>query len=182
MEPTGCTVITREAFAQAFNNAPPLVQFVLQTQVNTLRSLAGGPKQSAPVAEGTSVVVSHRPTSELLRRKLYTAGQQIISQGQPGDCAYLIQSGEVEIWRTLPNGEREALRRIGAGAVFGEMALVEKHPRAANATALQATTCEIVPDATFEKLVSQSAPILRAMLKAYISYVHHMRSRSTSGQ
>jgi cAMP-dependent protein kinase regulator len=178
MEPTDALVISREAFAEAFNKAPKLVQYMLQTQVNTLRSLAGGPKQSAPIVDGMQVVISHHPSSEPLDRRIYQAGQRIITQGQPGTSAFLIQSGEVEIWRESASGEKEPLRRIGAGSVFGEMALLEDKPRAASATALEATTVEIVKTMTFEKLVAQSPPIIRAILKSYIGYVHQMRGRA----
>jgi CRP-like cAMP-binding protein len=52
---------------------------------------------------------------------------------------YVLQSGEVDIYRTWQSEER-LLARMKAGDCFGEMALIDLSPRSASARA--ATDCE----------------------------------------
>jgi CRP/FNR family cyclic AMP-dependent transcriptional regulator len=66
------------------------------------------------------------------------AGATIFQAGDPGDLMYVIKSGEVEIEVA---GKKVA--ELGAGEIFGEMALIDARPR--SATAWTRSRCEIVP-------------------------------------
>jgi CRP-like cAMP-binding protein len=66
--------------------------------------------------------------------KIYEDGEIIISQGAEGDCMYVVQAGQVEVY--VEKGGREirlALR--GEGDFFGEMALFEREVRSASVRA-----------------------------------------------
>ena len=68
-------------------------------------------------------------------RKAFAAGAEIFRSGDPGDCAYIVDEGEVEI--TIPYGARHSVvNRLGPGEIFGEMALIDKEARTASAIAL----------------------------------------------
>jgi flavin-dependent dehydrogenase len=58
----------------------------------------------------------------------YRPGELIIRQGDPGDCMYVIQAGQVEVVREAPDGEKR-LAVLGPGDVFGEMALFHREER-----------------------------------------------------
>jgi CRP-like cAMP-binding protein len=52
------------------------------------------------------------------------AGSELFAEGSPGDCAYLIQTGEIQLFKAAGAGEvLLAVRR--PGEVLGEMALLE---------------------------------------------------------
>jgi len=66
------------------------------------------------------------------------AGELIFAQGDRGDKMYVIAEGEVRI---LIDGK--LVEVIGAGAILGEMALLDSEPR--SATAITKTRCVLVP-------------------------------------
>lgn len=94
--------------------------------------------------------------------KPYNAGEAIFRAGEPGDNMYVVVEGTVRI---SANGRE--LEVLGAGGVFGEMALIDNMPRSADAVA--ATNCRVVPvdEKRFKFLVQQtpffSLQILRVM-------------------
>jgi CRP-like cAMP-binding protein len=66
--------------------------------------------------------------------KTYSNGEVIIKQGEPGDCMYVIQSGEVEIVKDKDGREIQiAIRKTGD--FFGEMALFSREVRSATVKA-----------------------------------------------
>lgn len=65
------------------------------------------------------------------------AGETLIHEGELGDTAYCIVSGEVRVWKHGGAGEIE-LARLGPGAIFGEMSIVDEKPRSASIT----TVCD----------------------------------------
>ena len=75
------------------------------------------------------------------------AGDVIFREGEVGDFAYQVVKGKIEV--TKFNGdEYVTLALLEKGALFGEMALIDKQPRSAMARAVdEATVREIDKDA-----------------------------------
>lgn len=72
-----------------------------------------------------------------LRTVLYPAGEIIFEQGDAGSCLYLILAGTVRISIRGREGRQETLIVIGESDFFGEMALIDRSPRSATATAVE---------------------------------------------
>lgn len=66
-------------------------------------------------------------------------GQTVIEQGAPGRDAYWIARGELEARRVTKKGDTITLARLRGGAVFGEMALLSRAPRAGSVVTLRPT-------------------------------------------
>ncbi|MEM7407149.1 MAG: cyclic nucleotide-binding domain-containing protein [Pseudomonadota bacterium] len=73
----------------------------------------------------------------------YSAGQMIVREGDGGDRAYIIASGQCEVF-VEDDGVRRALRTIGPGEVFGEMAILSGGVRTSSVIALTAVELEVV--------------------------------------
>ncbi|MEW6585269.1 MAG: cyclic nucleotide-binding domain-containing protein [Nitrospirota bacterium] len=67
--------------------------------------------------------------------RTYPDGDTIFEEGQEGDRMFVIQSGRVKITKKSPGGEM-TVAVLNSGDIFGEMALFDKLPRSATASAL----------------------------------------------
>ena len=63
------------------------------------------------------------------------AGQLLFVQGDRGDLVYLVEDGEMEIYRVRADGTEEHLALVGPGQYFGELGPMLNLPRSANARA-----------------------------------------------
>src|SRR5512147_232156 len=91
------------------------------------------------------------------------AGDILIKQGELGDTAYVVISGEFEIQKQAG----QSLIKIDVrnpGDVVGEMALLSSGPR--NATVIAKTDCETlrIPKVAFEQLLASSTTASLAVL------------------
>lgn len=63
--------------------------------------------------------------------KFYHDGEEIVRQGQTGDCMYVVQSGQVEVIQLSENGKEQHLAFLESGDFFGEMSIFDKEVRSA---------------------------------------------------
>ena len=80
--------------------------------------------------------------------RTFQPGQAIVKQGQLGVGLYCIESGRVSVTLETPDGPR-AIRAMGPGESFGELALLDDKPRSATVTAVEPTTTLILDKAQF---------------------------------
>jgi voltage-gated potassium channel len=87
--------------------------------------------------------------THMLRTMDLPARTTIIRKGQTGDCMYFLASGEVEV--DLP-GKKV---RLGAGAFFGEMALLGNNLRSANITTTRISRLLVLDLVDFRVLMAR---------------------------
>lgn len=81
------------------------------------------------------------------------AGQVVFQEGEEGDCAYFIQSGEVDVVRQ-ENGAERVIATLSKGQYFGEMALISDAPRNATVRAVTATRLAVLGKQNFLTMLS----------------------------
>jgi len=96
--------------------------------------------------------------------KDYEPGTVLFREGDPGDFMYVIQSGEVEIRRTIGDVER-VLAVLPAGEFFGEMALINQRPRSATAVVRRTSRLLVIEGRTFEAMIRGKTEIAVRMIK-----------------
>lgn len=170
MEPTRLVIISRDMFIRQLRQSPPLVRYVLLSLVRTLRALNGIPTEPGDPIFAEEPIVSER-THKLLRRETFAPDRVIFRRGDEAHCAYLIQSGRVEVWNETPDNQVMPLAQVGPGMVFGEMGLLRDANRAASVTALELTVCEIIHRHRFDELVRAAPPLIRQLLHTYVSRI-----------
>ncbi len=98
-----------------------------------------------------------------LDREIFKRGQQIFKVGDPGDCAYLIEEGSVEVLNSR-HGREYRIRLLGKGEMFGEVALIDHQPRTATVRAVEDTVLVPISRKLVEELLAKSDPILHHLL------------------
>jgi CRP-like cAMP-binding protein len=63
-------------------------------------------------------------------------GQALFGQGEAGDSAYLLVSGQMEVRVHVPGSEDYRLATLNPGTVLGEISLLTYEPRSATAVAV----------------------------------------------
>ena len=74
-------------------------------------------------------------------RKKFGPGEVIVEEGRTGNGMYLIVSGDVEAIKGLGTEQQQIVNKLGAGEVFGEMALLGEWPRTATVRAVDNVEC-----------------------------------------
>jgi signal transduction histidine kinase len=91
------------------------------------------------------------------------AGKQLFAEGDPGDQAYVIKEGQIEILKA--SGKRDVLLSVrGVGDVIGEIALVESVPRTATARAKDNCVLLAIGKETLQQLLDTSPTAALNML------------------
>lgn len=96
------------------------------------------------------------------------AGNWIFRESDPGDYAFVIESGWVEITHGS-NESAEVLARIGPGELLGEMALIDGRPRSASARAATEVHLRRVSFEQLSERLESADPLLRLLLKVMLS-------------
>ena len=66
--------------------------------------------------------------------KTYREGEEVVRQGETGNCMYVVQSGRVEVVQRTAGGDQH-LAFLETGDFFGEMSVFEKETRSATVRA-----------------------------------------------
>lgn len=105
--------------------------------------------------------------SDEFDREIYTIGQSVFEVGDIGDCAYLIEDGKIEVL-VGEKGHEHCVSILGAGEMFGEIALIDQKPRTATVRALERTVLVPIPRSLVNDLLAKSDPILRHLLQVIL--------------
>ncbi|MBM3546338.1 MAG: cyclic nucleotide-binding domain-containing protein [Alphaproteobacteria bacterium] len=100
--------------------------------------------------------------------RFYAKGTEIFQEGQSGRRAFLVDEGLVELDRIV-RGRRVPFVRIGAGGIFGEMAVIDGGPRTATATAIEDTKVTVISERVFKYKLKVADPFLRALIRLFVA-------------
>ena len=95
--------------------------------------------------------------------KKFKKGDLIFKTHDVGDCAYIIDSGRVEIF-TESFGAEVPVSTLGPGEIFGEMAILDNSDRSASARALEDVQVSTVSRTQFEQRMDTADPIVRLLV------------------
>lgn len=183
---TACRALSLDGkqFRGAIRKTPEFALMLLNIIINRLRLMAAmaAVTSSAAAAEGWHErPVFDRNLLAELRDSLRDRppvhahlNKVIMTEGEGGVFMYVVLEGRVAI-----SIRSQIVERVGPGGVFGEMALVDRSPRAA--TAVAETDCDLlaVNRNDFLRLVKTKPAFAVSLLKAVAERLRYMTSRRT---
>lgn len=106
-------------------------------------------------------------------REVFDRQEMVFQWGDPGDSAYVIEEGCVEVLAGVgPQQRRIAI--LAVGAMFGEVALLDRQPRTAAVRTLVPTRLIRIDRSHVEELLLRSDPVIQ-----YLMHLLLARFRST---
>jgi diguanylate cyclase len=106
-------------------------------------------------------------------RKNFPAGTEIFRSGDVGNCAYIIDEGEIEIGIPL-NAHQIVHNRLGPGELFGEMALIDDHKRIGSARALSDTVMRVITSNQILDRLHHSDEVIAFILRITLMRYRHL--------
>ena len=105
----------------------------------------------------TGIVASNesdeaRAMVDRMRRESRASGAVVVREGEPGEEFFVIRRGEAVV---VKGAEETELALLGPGDYFGELALVDRAPRAASVRALTRLDLLVMRKGDFDRLVRE---------------------------
>lgn len=126
---------------------------------------------TVPLLAGLNDRVRRR-LAETGKRRTYAAEEAIVTEGSTGTAFYIVLSGRARVERG-----GEVLGQLSSGDFFGELALIEEHPRTASVIASEETDCLLFPAWEFTALLAEhpelATPIMRELIARLHRREHH---------
>lgn len=108
--------------------------------------------------------------------KTFERDSVIISEHEPGETFYLIQSGSIQLVKCV-NGVRKNLDILHPGEFFGEMAILENSPRSATCVAIDKVEVLEFNKANFEALITGNPQMALILLKLFCKRIYDQKRR-----
>ncbi len=109
--------------------------------------------------------------------KNYAPDTAIFFQGEPSDSLYMLLKGCVKVTETSSDGHEKILDILGAGEIFGELAMLDGNPRSATVTTCEPTELACLSHKDFRQFVATRPDVL---WKVLASLCERVRKTSTS--
>ncbi len=109
-----------------------------------------------------------------MQRRTYKRGQVIFHQGDAGATLYVIEEGCVKVLLLSDDGEELLLRIMGAGEMFGELALLGSRPRSATVAALEDIVTYVLDRETFLDCLRRQPELVPLILRALTDLIYQL--------
>ena len=104
------------------------------------------------------------------------AGDVLFREGEVGDFAYQVVKGKIEVCK-FNGDEYVTLSILEKGALFGEMALIDKQPRSAMARATEETTVKEIDQNALLGYLKNSPQTAFNMMQQLASYARNANEK-----
>ena len=106
----------------------------------------------------------------------FEENETIYSQGEPGNCMFVVKEGQVETFKMAHN-VREKADRLEKGDFFGELSILEHCPRYDTACALTDVVVVVIHRNTFVKMLKANMEIAIRILQKLSAKLRHTEEK-----
>jgi len=159
LEDTEVLEMTKEELQRVIQEFPPvskvLFKFYKERVLDNLLA-ASTLFQTFPPGE-------RRKLLEEVTLEEFPAGNLVIEEGTPGECLYIIKSGEVEVFTLDAKREKLVLAKLREGDYFGEISLITGRPRTASVKVLRAAELVRLDKKNFDPIAARHPETLKIL-------------------
>lgn len=105
-------------------------------------------------------------------RRTFGRGTTIFKEGDPGDCAFVLERGEIEIAKTM-YGKTIRIGSVPQWGIFGELGALDGAPRMASAIAVRESVCLIIRRDTIAELLADAPQGLTVLVQTMANTIRH---------
>ena len=110
---------------------------------------------------------------EILDKKFVPKGDEVFRDGDPGEAAYLVESGVIGIFKTV-EGEEIQLATMSDGELFGEMTIIDGSARMAHAVALEDSVIVSIPRTGIEAMLAKQNPLIKTLIQILVDNLRNV--------
>lgn len=103
----------------------------------------------------------------------FARGEVLFLEGEPCRGLYVVESGQVRIFKSSPEGREQVLLVAKPGDSFNDVPVFDGGPNPASASALEESTVYLIPKETVLALL-RDCPSARAILKLFAARLRHL--------
>ena len=108
-------------------------------------------------------------------RQRVAKGRRIFKEGDPGDYAYIVEMGEIGIYKHIDGTEIE-LTTLHPGEIFGEVAVLDGRERMASAIALMDSSLIVVSPDALEDRIKGADKFVKTLLSIHMTNLRDTHS------
>ncbi len=95
----------------------------------------------------------------------YRKGEVLFREGEPAERLFLIDTGRVKLSIRSSAGQELLIGVLGRGQIFGELSLLDRGPRAMDASAMEETRVFALPSDNFWTVLENRPALARRLLE-----------------
>jgi CRP/FNR family transcriptional regulator, cyclic AMP receptor protein len=107
----------------------------------------------------------------------FPAGVRVFHEGDHSDACYLVRKGDLRVTREHPDGRAIALATLGAGDIFGELAMLDGEARSASVETLTDSELLALPAADVRRLLADHPGISVKLIEALTKRLRETNER-----
>ena len=109
------------------------------------------------------------PAQEDIELVTFAAGDYLFYENETSFHFFIVQEGEVEIFKTAQGGAKIPLAILGPGNSIGEFAMIDRSPRSATARTLTEVHAAKISEQGYQRLIAElpdwAVTVMRALVE-----------------
>jgi CRP/FNR family transcriptional regulator, cyclic AMP receptor protein len=112
-------------------------------------------------------------------QRAFPPGVRVFHEGDSSDACYVVRSGDLRVTREHPDGRAIALATLGAGDIFGELAMLDGGTRSASVETLSECELLALPAADMRRVIADHGEIAAKLIVALTKRLRETNERVT---
>jgi CRP/FNR family cyclic AMP-dependent transcriptional regulator len=106
-----------------------------------------------------------KKVAKIAKPKRVGANTVVFFEGNRADAFFIVLSGSLKVFQTAKDGRVKVLSTMGPGETFGELAMLDGHPRSASVETVAASELLVISRKDFRDLATATPGILWGVLE-----------------